>query len=272
MGDLLDQKSLLEACANVDTILHLAGVAHVSTTTKVNDTNVVGSANLLEAALAKKVRRIIFLSSSLAHAAETDSGDVTSYGKEKRTTELLLLEAADRGQIETLILRPVNVYGTGMKGNIASMISMIHRGRLPRLPNLNSKISLLGVDDLASAILLAANSDRTSRIYAVTDGQDYPIAAIEEAIYRCLGKRLPRWRTPAVILYAAAVLAGSVARLSGRDTGISSRTYRNLTADNLFRSEDICAELGFQPSQNLYQALPKIVDNIILQTNSSQSH
>jgi UDP-glucose 4-epimerase len=272
VGDLLDQQSLLEACANVDTILHLAGVAHVSTTTKVGETNVVGSANLLEAALQNNVGRFIFLSSSLANAAEAGSGDVTSYGKGKRTTELLLLEAADRGQIETLILRPVNVYGIGMKGNIASMISMIHRSRLPRLPNLSSKISLLGVDDLASAILLAVKSDRTSRIYTVTDGQDYPIAAIEEAIYRCLGKRLPRWRTPAVILYAAAVLAGTVARLSGRDTGISSRTYRNLTADNLFKSEDICAELGFQPSQNLYQALPVIVDNIVSETNSSQTH
>ena len=263
---------MVEACVNVDAILHLAGEAHVGTATKGEDTNVVGSANVLEAALQNKVRRIIFLSSSLANDAEADSENVTSYGKGKRAAELLLLEAADKGQIETLILRPVNVYGIGMKGNIASMISMIHRSRLPRLPKLSSKISLLGVDDLASAILMATNSDRTSRVYTVTDGQDYPIAAIEEAIYRCLGKRLPMWRTPTVILYAAAVLAGAVARVSGRDTGISSRTYRNLTADNLFKSEDICAELGFQPSQNLYQALPEIVDNIVCQTNPPEFH
>ncbi|PCI77060.1 MAG: hypothetical protein COB20_09000 [SAR86 cluster bacterium] len=271
LGDLHDQQSLVEACAGVDTILHLAGVAHVSRTTKGDDTNVVGSENLLKAAVQQNVRRIVFLSSSLANAAAANSGDITAYGKGKRTAELLMLEAADRGQIEALILRPVNVYGVKMKGNIASMISMIHRGRLPRLPALSSKISLLGVEDLASAILLAANSDLTSRIYTVTDGQEYPIAAIEEAIYRCLGKRLSRWRTPAVILYAASVLAGAMARLRGRDTGISSRTYRNLTADNLFKNEDICAELGFQPSQNLYQVLPKIVGDIVSETNSAIS-
>jgi len=271
LGDLLNQQSLLEACAGVDIILHLAGVAHVSRSTQAGDTNVVGSENLLKAALQKKVRRIIFLSSSLAIAAEADSGDITAYGKGKRESELQLLEAADNGLIEVLILRPVNVYGIGMKGNIASMISMIHRGRLPRLPGLSSKISLLGAQDLASAILLAANSDQTSRIFTVTDGQDYPITAVEEAIYRCLGKRLPRWRTPAVILYAAAVLSGAIAKLSGRDNGISSRTYRNLTADNLFKNEDICAELGFQPSQNLYQALPEIVDNIVAKISSPQS-
>lgn len=271
LGDLHDPQSLVEACADVDTILHLAGVAHVSGSTKGDDTNVVGSENLLKAALQKKVRRIVFLSSSLANAAAVNSGDITAYGKGKRTTELLMLEAADRGQIEALILRPVNVYGVKMKGNIASMISMIHRGRLPRLPPLSSKISLLGVEDLANAILLAVNSDRTSRIYTVTDGQDYPIAAIEEAIYRCLKKRLPKWRTPAVILYVASVLAGTVARLCGRDTAISSRTYRNLTADNLFKNEGICVELGFRPSQNLYQALPEIVSDIVSETNSPQS-
>ena len=271
LGDLHDAQSLVEACSGVDTVLHLAGVAHVSRNEKHDTTNVVGSKNLLKAALQQKVRRIVYLSSSLAAAAEANSGDITVYGKGKRTTELHLLEAANRGQIEALILRPVNVYGIKMKGNIASMISMIHRGRLPRLPALNSRISLLGVEDLASAIVLAANANQASRIYTVTDGQDYPIAAIEEAIYRCLGKRMPRWRTPAVIVYAASVMAGAVARLRGRDTGISSRTYRNLTADSLFKNEDICAELGFRPSQNLYQVLPEIVGDIVSESNSPQS-
>ena len=270
LGDLHNPQSLLEACEGIDTVLHLAGVAHVNSSSKLVETNVTGSENLLIAALQQKVRRIVFLSSSLANAAETNSGDITAYGKAKRAAELLMLEAAARGEIETLILRPVNVYGVKMKGNIASMISMIYRGRLPRLPSLSSKISLLGVEDLANAILLAANSDQTAKTYTVTDGQSYPIAAIEEAIYRCLGKRMPRWRTPAVVLYAAAVLAGSVARLRGRETGISSRTYRNLTSDNLFKNEEICRELGFQPSQDLYQLLPEIVDVIVAETNSTQ--
>ena len=271
LGDLHDQQSLAQACSGVAIILHLAGVAHVSISTKGDDTNVAGSENLLKAALQKKVRRFIFLSSSLANAAAINSKDMTAYGKGKRTTELLLLDAANKSQIEVLILRPVNVYGIKMKGNIASMISMIHRGRLPRLPALSSKISLLGVEDLTNAILLAAKSNQVARIYTVTDGQDYPIAAIEEAIYRCLEKKMPRWRTPAVILYTAAVLAGAMARLRGRDTGISSRTYRNLTADNLFKNEEICAELGFQPTQNLYQLLPEIVGDIVSETKPPQS-
>lgn len=273
LGDLLNEKSLLDACADIDTIYHLAGSAHVNNSVKGSDEayriNVVGSENLLKAALKQNVRRVVYLSSSLAHAAETNAGDVTAYGRGKRAAEIALLEAADQQAIEVLILRPVNVYGVGMKGNIASMISMIHRRRLPRLPALSSKISLLGVEDLAAALLLAAGSQQTAKIYTVTDGQDYPIAAIEEAIYRVLGRRLPRWKTPAVILYAAATVAGVVARIAGRESSISSRTYRNLTSDNLFTNNEICRELGFQPTQNLYQLLPEIADDIVSRINSN---
>jgi nucleoside-diphosphate-sugar epimerase len=265
-GDLGNEQSLIAACQDIDTIFHLAGTAHVSNGVKgeeaATQTIVQGTENLLKAAIRQKAWRIVYLSSSLATAAENNAGDITAYGRAKRAAEVLLLDAAEKGQIETVILRPVNVYGAGMKGNIAAMISMIQRGRLPRLPALNSQISLIGVEDLSSALLLAANSELSSRIYTVTDGQVYPIGAIEEAIYRCLGKRLPRWRTPAVILYAASVLAGTMARLSGRDSGISSRTYRNLTMDNLHDGAAICSELGFKPAQNLYQALPEIVDDI----------
>lgn len=266
LGDLQDSESLRAACAGIDTLVHLAAIAHVSASpdrdAANNRANCEGSEKLLQAALEQGVRRIVFISSSLAQAAELDTGDVTAYGKGKRATEKLLLAAAERGQIEVLILRPVNVYGVGMKGNIASMISMIRRGRLPRLPRLGSRISLVGVDDLAGAIELALRAQTSGKIYTVTDGQIYGVNEIEAAIYEALGRRMPRLRTPAVVLYAASLLAAAVARMRGRESGISGRTYRNLTTDNLFTNDELRADLGFQPTQTLYQVLPEIVRDI----------
>lgn len=264
-GDLLDSNSLQLACSGVDTILHLAGTAHVNSHAEQdlgNDANLAGSKNLIEAAIEQGVKRMIFLSSSLAAAAEVNSGDVTAYGRAKRAVEIKLLEAARQGQLASTILRPVNVYGMGMKGNIAGMIALIHRGILPRLPRLSSRISLVGVEDVVSAILLAVNANQDARIYTVTDGQAYSITAIEEAIYQALNKRLPGWRTPSVVLYAGAMLAGLMAKISGRTSSISSRTYRNLTTDNLFSNDEVCTELGFEPSHNLYEVLPQIVEEI----------
>jgi nucleoside-diphosphate-sugar epimerase len=265
-GDLSNVDSLRAACMDRDAVIHLAGVAHVGNgpANQSHKINVEGTRNLVNTAIEQKLSRFILLSSSLAQAAERGAGDVTRYGAEKLAAERLLQDAARGSALSYLILRPVNVYGVGMKGNIARMISLIHRKRLPRLPQLNSRISLLGVKDLAAALLLALNaSDITAKTYTVTDGQQYPIVDIEQAIYLALNKQLPRWRTPAVVLYVAAAVAGGLARLWSGGGGISRRTYRNLTMDNLLDNDEICQQLGFRPSTTLYQALPEIVEKIV---------
>lgn len=265
-GDLTNIDSLRAACRGMDGIIHLAGLAHVSngTDNQSREINVQGTGNLLKAATEEKVKRFVFLSSSLAQAAQSGKGDITQYGIDKLAAEKLVQEAALSNGLDYLILRPVNVYGAGMKGNIAAMISLIQRGRLPRLPRLESRISLLGVSDLAAALILALKATEISaKTYSITDGEQYPIQEIEKAIYHALGKRLPRWRMPAVVLYLASAIAGLRSRISHDGGSISSRTYRNLTTDNLFGNDEICAELGFKPSTTLYQALPDIVEELI---------
>lgn len=266
LGNLLDVESLLEACDSVDTILHLAGEAHVGSVQADQSAQamVKGVENLLAAALQSSVRRIVYLSSSLAESAASDSGDVTAYGKAKLATEALFTAAAAKNGIEVIILRPVNIYGVGMKGNIAGMISMIARGRLPPLPEIASSISLVSVQDVVQAIMLAANSEQANgRTYTVTDGEAYAVSEIEAAIYRVLGKTTPRWRTPAVILYVASVVAGLLNKAGLRQSSISARTYRNLMNDNLFDNAAIRRELRFKPSLTLYDALPGIVEDIV---------
>ena len=261
-GSLQDETSLVAACFGINQIIHLAGVAHVAkgSEQQAMDTAIQGTHNLLDAAIDAGVGRIVYLSSSLAEAAASSEGDVTAYGESKLQAERLLQSASSEGKIEVVILRAVNVYGPGMKGNIASMISMIDRGRLPPLPRLNSKISLLSADDLAQALLLALDVRETKQqVYTLTDGEQYSIEDIQSAIYRTLGKRMPRWRTPHMVLYAASLIAGAVSSITGEGGAISSRTYRNLTSDNLFSNERAIADLGFAPSTDFFQQLPKIV-------------
>lgn len=259
IGDLSDAQSLMAACAGIDCVIHLAGTAHVASASPSSgaQSNETGSQNLVSAAIAQRVKRFVFLSSSLAHAAETGVGDVTEYGKAKLATEKLLLERA--GELDSVVLRAVNVYGVGMKGNIARMIELISRNRLPRLPALSTRISLVGVDDVATALILAVESDRgIGRTYTVTDSEVYAINDIEAAIYRFLAKPMSQWRTPAVLLYAASAAAGMLSSILGGRGSISLRTYRNLTTDNVFANDEIREELGFEPSTSFYEELPGI--------------
>jgi len=265
VGSMQDEASLVAACSCRNQVIHLAGPAHVGNGSEQQavDTNIQGTRNLLDAAIDAGVSRIVYLSSSLAAAAASGEGDLTAYGESKLQAEELLQSASGEGKIDVVILRAVNVYGPGMKGNIASMISMIDRGRLPPLPRLKNKISLLSVDDLAQALLLVlAVRETKAQAYTLTDGQQYVIEDIEKAIYRALDKPFPVWRTPHMVLYGAALIAGFVSSITSGGGTISSRTYRNLTSDNLFSNERAVADLGFVPSTDFFQQLPAIVKGI----------
>ena len=271
-GDLLDATSLETACMNTDVLVHLGGVAHVNNLAEeiLQEVNVEGTRNILQVAIRKNVPRIIFMSSSLASTAETEKRHSTEYGHSKSTAEGLVHAAHQQGDIEGVVLRPVNVYGAGMKGNIASMISLIGKGHLPPLPKVETQISLVGVDDLVQAVILSVNkSAAAGGTYYVTDGIRYSITEIEQAIYRAWGKKMPAWKTPRMLLYVAAGLAELLTRffiligLKRRAAGgISARTYQNLVTDNLFSNDRLCEELGFKPVCNFYEALPHIVESI----------
>jgi len=268
-GDLSDSDSLIRACEGIRVVIHIAGVAHVN---NVNDeslhrVNVGGTESLLSAALGQKVKRFILMSSSLAGVCDEEGNATTGYGQSKIDAEQLLLSAINSGSIEGVILRPVNVYGPGMRGNIASLISRISRGRMLPLPRLGTLISLIGVDDLCRAIAIAIESARAiGKTYILTDGKQYTVNDIESEIYRALGKRMPRWRTPRVLLYLAVFGAELVSKILGLFgvklptlKSVSTRTYRNLTTENLFDNSEVCKELNFKPTSTFYSSLPGIV-------------
>lgn len=262
VADICDADKLSSVFDGVDTVFHLAGVAHVGLSDYkiMQRLNVEGTRNILGVATASGVRRLVFFSSSLAQACESGAGDMTDYGRTKLEAERLLLAAHHSGEIEIVILRPVNVYGAKMKGNIRAMIAMIARRRLPPLPKLENRLSLVGVDDLVKAAVLAAESrDAGGKIYCVTDGKSYSINEIEQAIYQSLGRKLPGWHSPRVLLYAASALAGVLGKMTNSGSGINIRTYHNLTRSNSFSSQEIESDLGFVPANNLYDELPGIV-------------
>jgi len=264
-GDLGDPQSLRRACEGIDTVIHLAGIAHVGSaaSAEARAINLDGSLSLLRMAIDAGVRRFVFLSSTLS------SDQSIQYGRDKHAVEEALLAAAAAGSIEVVILRAVNIYGVGMRGNIAAMIRLISSGVLPRLPKLTNRLSLVGVDDVVSALLLAATLDSPADPSALmaklairvtlTDGCTYEINAIEKSIYDAVERSPSHWRCPVVLLFAASAMAELLEKLRIFRIGIGLRTYRNLTRDNLFDNHSAKAELGFEPSTTFFAQIDKLV-------------
>lgn len=259
-GSLQDTAVLDAACTDVDTIFHLAAYTHVnhSSREEVYRVNVQGTAQLLAAAESKGVKRIVYFSSSLAD--ESAQSPASAYGDSKREAEKLLLEAAREQRIEVCCLRPVNVYGPGMKGNLMSMIRLIHKGLFPPLPDSPNRISLVGVEDLCRAALLAARSPQANgSIYTVTDGIAYSMQGLEREIRKALGRRQPGWTAPHWLLYAGAWQAEIMARLLPRSNLPGLQSYRTLTGNSLHSNEKISHELGYTPQASFFTELPQIL-------------
>ena len=264
-GDLGDPQSLRRACEGIDTVIHLAGIAHVGSaaSAEARAINLDGSLSLLRMAIDAGVRRFVFLSSTLS------SDQSIQYGRDKHAVEEALLAAAAAGSIEVVILRAVNIYGVGMRGNIAAMIRLISSGVLPRLPKLTNRLSLVGVDDVVSALLLAATLDspadpsvlmaKLAIRVTLTDGCTYEINAIEKSIYDAVERSPSHWQLPVVLLFAASAMAELLEKLRIFRSGIGLRTYRNLTRDNLFDNHSAKAELGFEPSTTFFAQVDKLV-------------
>jgi len=159
IGDLARAQNMSQALAGVDAVIHSAGIAHVSGVPEDDYRllNTEATIRLAQAAQRARARRFVFLSSIRAQCGAVEDAvqterlepkPVDAYGRSKLAAEQGLA-ALD---IDWVALRPVLVYGPGVKGNMAELLRFA-RSRLP-LPfgGLTARRSLLSLDNLVGAI------------------------------------------------------------------------------------------------------------------------
>ncbi len=276
VGDLSQRDKLSEACRNVDTIFHLAGYAHAwkSSSEQVDQlqhrVNVDGTRALLEEASDAGVRRFVFFSSVKA-VGEGGSQCIdeaweqapdTAYGRAKLEAESLVLQTGHNSKMHVCNLRLALVYGSGVKGNLQRMIVAIEHGRFPPLPETGNKRSMVHVDDVVQAALLAATSARANgQTYIVTDDQTYSTRCIQQSIYCALGKRVPSWSVPIFVLRAMAKVDDLISFVTKRRFVFDSDTLEKLLGSSWYSAEKIKRELGYRPKRAFDDAVGEMVSH-----------
>lgn len=258
-GDICDAQALAPACAGATAVFHVSGVAHLSSgnTTEMVNLNVQGAKIITEVCASVRTPRLVYLSSILA--ADPNASD---YAYSKRQAEDLVLGATDlrSAGVHVTVLRPTNVYGRGMRGNIAAMIRFIQRRHLPPLPKLDNRLTLISVTDTCQAALLAStHSHESGQVFTLTDGENYTPNLIESAVYMALQRKSPLCPSPRMLFLTGAVAAEALNKLGIWHNDFGLRTYRNLVTDRPLIAPASIARLGFSPSQTLYTAMPEII-------------
>ena len=132
IGDLAQAYNMAEALADVDAVIHSAGVAQTMSGMPEDDyrlLNTEATIRLARAAQRAGVKRFVFLSSIRAQAGQTADGVLTedlepepidAYGRSKLAAEQGLAQT----ELDWVALRLVLVYGPGVQGNVARLIQL----------------------------------------------------------------------------------------------------------------------------------------------------
>jgi UDP-N-acetylglucosamine 4,6-dehydratase/5-epimerase len=111
IGDIRDKESLIEACKNVNIIFHLAALKHVpvceAQPLEALKTNVIGTQNVIDAAILNKVEKVVYISTDKAANPANFYGLTKAMGEQLITHANLLTE-----HTRFVTIRGGNVLGT----------------------------------------------------------------------------------------------------------------------------------------------------------------
>jgi len=225
IGDLDASTNWHPALAGVEVVVHTSARVHVMHETaqdalfEFRKVNVEGTLNLARQAIAAGVKRFIFISSIKVNGEATSQGKpysaddepapVDAYGVSKMEAEQGLYQLARSTGMEVVVIRPVLVYGPGVKANFLSMMSWLHKGIPLPLGAIDNQRSLVALDNLIDLIVTCIDHPRAAnQTFLVSDGEDVSISELLRKLAFALGKPPKLLPVPAWLLRGTAVLLG----------------------------------------------------------------
>lgn len=228
------------AIAGVDAIVHLAARVHVMRDDAIQPlaafraVNVAGTERLARAAAAQGVKRFVYLSSikvngeatlpGRSYTADDAPSPVGPYGISKHEAEQVLRQVARETGLEVVIIRPVLVYGPGVKANFLSMMRWLHRGVPLPLGAIRNQRSLVALDNLVDLVATCLHHPNApNQTFLISDGVDLSTTALLRRMAAALGR-------PALLIPVPMPALHAVARLLGKEE-IAQRLCGSLQVD-----------------------------------------
>lgn len=264
-GDVLDLSSLRAGFEGADLVYHVAGMNTMCPVDpeEMMRVNIDGSRNVVAAAEAAGVRRLVYTSSAAAigeragevgtEASEHRGWYLSHYERSKHLAERAVLEEAD--DVEVIVVNPSSVQGPGRATGTGALILALLAGRLPAL--IDTRLSIVAIDDCARGHVLAgARGNPGSRylLNSFTMTMREAVALLEDAVGRPVAVPwVPGWLASLGVLPVE-----GLARVRGRKPSLCREMVRTLRHGHAYDGSKAATELGL-----VYTTAPVLLGRLV---------
>lgn len=251
-GDLMQTDILQSAFEGADGVFHLAALWLLQCheyPRSAFDVNVRGTFNVMEACVAKGVKRLVYSSSASVYGdavrepmdEDHPFNNKNFYGATKIAGEAMLRAFHHRYGLDFVGLRYMNVYGPRQDYHgayiavIMKMLDAIDKGDSPTIMGDGSEaFDFVAVEDCGRANVCAMKADTSDAFYNVGTGKRTSLKELAELLLELTGCKKP-------ISYAP-------------------RSQATLVRNRIGDARKASAEIGFTASLNLRQGLQQLIE------------
>lgn len=259
-GDLFDTEALRAAMSGCDVVFHCAvdARAWLTDSSPFMRTNVDGVRSVLDVAEGADLRKFVFTSSIATigrrKGVVVDESEpfnwhdeANEYVRSRVAGEDAALSYAREGRVPVVAMCVANTYGAGDYGPTphGSFVAGAALGKLPFTIR-GMRTESVGIDDAASALILAADKGRAGERYIVAESQ-IGIDEVVSTAAEVAGRPAPKLVLNKPAMYAIGALGSAQARLTGATPKLSIETVRLMHYMSAMDHGKAVRELGWEP-------------------------
>lgn len=271
IGNVRDYNSVLKSMKGCNYVYHLAAILapNVRGKNDMFDVNIIGTENVMRAALENKIRKIVHASSTSVFGYskkkkqrinekseyQTEK-DQNSYGYSKKLAEEKVLDYVAKG-LNATIIHPCSIVGEGEETPLfLTLVKSISKGRIKFV--FPGGTSFVDVGDVVRGLILAMEHGKKGQRYILSS---HYMELIEQfnAIAEELKKPPIRIRLPKISYYPALMIA-KIMEKTIKNPLITVEALKHAYGYRNFDSSKAKKELGWKPKVSYQESVSKAIE------------
>ncbi|TWR30297.1 SDR family NAD(P)-dependent oxidoreductase [Mucilaginibacter pallidiroseus] len=259
-GDILDTASLKAAIQDCDQVYHTAAMAKMwcRNPNEFYDTNVTGTINVMEAAKAAGIKRIVYTSTcgvwgpTLKHPMTEDDPRVVgfpiAYERTKYLAELEVNKFVANG-LDVVTVNPSRVFGEGPvtdSNSVSKMVGGYLKGKWRIIPGDGSQISNYAyLDDVVDGHILSMEKGLTGNRY-ILGGEDKSFDEFFATLKEVSGKELGMIKVPQKVIKFYSRIEALKSQLTGLAPFFLPEFADRINFNQKYSSQKAIDHLGYR--------------------------